>query len=92
MDGKLASWINDTTRARIINMAETALQASEDDTISAFAELDQEEAEARSQEANETRTMGHIVQTDNGDLVFEFGYEIDDGEVEGLVDILGNDD
>lgn len=92
MDGKLASWINDTTRARVINMAQTTSQPSEDDTISAFAELDQEEAEVQSQEANETRTMGHIVQTDNGDLVFEFGYEIDDGEVEGLVDILGNDD
>ena len=92
MDGKLASWIKDTTRARIINMAQTALQASEEDTISAFAELDQEDAEARSREVNETRTMGHIVQTDDGDLVFEFGHEVDDGEVEGLVDISGNDD
>jgi len=91
MDGKLASWINDTTRARVINIAQTALHASEEDKISAFAELDQEDAEARSQEVNETRTVGHIVQTDDGDLVFEFEHEVDDGEVEGLVDISGND-
>jgi hypothetical protein len=65
-----ASWINDTTLARIIGMAQMASQASGDDTISVFAELDQDDAETRSQEVNET--MGHVVQTNDGDLVFEF--------------------
>lgn len=95
MDGRLASWINDTTRARIIDMAQMASQASGEDIISesVFADLDQDDAEARSQ-LNETRTMGHVVQTDEGDLVFEFEHdlEIDDGEIEGLVDISGKDD
>lgn len=49
VDGKLASWINDTTRACISGMA---LHASGEDTISVFAELDQVSAEARSQEVN----------------------------------------
>ena len=95
MDGRLALWINDTTRACIIDMAQMASQASGEDTISesVFADLDQDDAEARSQ-LNETRTMGHVVQTDEGDLVFEFEHdlEIDDGEIEGLVDISGKDD
>ena len=76
-------------------MAQMASQASGEDTISesVFADLDQDGAEARSQ-LNETRTMGHVVQTDEGDLVFEFEHdlEIDDGEIEGLVDISGKDD
>lgn len=91
IEGKLVSWVSETTRARQMNANTNPppeSQVEED-----ISQLDDEVVMNTSENGSrdlDTRTSGHIIQMDDGELVFEFDKDIDDDEPEGLEDFNGD--
>lgn len=94
MEGELASWIHDTTRVRHLSRTQPRMAGLDEADIEAdITQLDQQIAIEQASEGDEMRSGGHILQLDNGELVFEFDDADEglDGEAEGLDEIGIND-
>jgi len=85
IDGKLKAWTHETTRARLNNLVSSdavEMLANMDMNID---HLDKQLAETREINGDEIQTDGRIIQTADGELVFEYGDSLGDTEyAEGL--------
>ncbi|KAF8962188.1 hypothetical protein BDZ97DRAFT_1759423 [Flammula alnicola] len=95
MEGKLAAWVRDTTRTRIVNKSAPpeVVERELTELETAMDALDEEINIQQNQEAAETRTAGQVLQLADGELVFEYEGDVDEGddEPEGLIDISNYD-
>lgn len=79
IEGKLKAWIHETTRVRLPNVRSSdALETLANVEVN-IGQLDEQLAGNREGE-DETRTDGCIIQTAEGELVFEYGNGVEDTE------------
>ena len=88
LEGKLASWVNETTHARHLNTSPNEIGKELD-------QLDKELEAEQSQMAGESQTRGQLLFTSDGELIFQVGDEdntIGDEQAEELEDYCNMED